>query len=116
MVEVQSWTPKYVIISIDGGGIRGLIPGILLREIEKRIQEDYPEHLIADHVDMLAGTSTGGILSIGLANRIPTSELVKIYEDEGKEKIVFRPPHGMSDWIPDFIESFGHAQYSNGGL
>jgi patatin-like phospholipase/acyl hydrolase len=81
---VESWTPKYVIITIDGGGIRGLIPGLILKEIEKRIQEDFPEHLIADHVDMFSGTSTGGILSIGLANRIPASELVKIYEEEGK--------------------------------
>lgn len=46
------------ILSIDGGGIRGIIPGTILEEIEK----DFNIR-IADYFDLIAGTSTGGILA-----------------------------------------------------
>ena len=50
------------ILSIDGGGIRGLIPGIVLAAIEKSTQTP-----IARLFDVIAGTSTGGILACGLS-------------------------------------------------
>jgi patatin-like phospholipase/acyl hydrolase len=57
--------PKLKILSIDGGGIRGVIPGIILMEIEKRIQEKTknPSAKLGDYFDFFAGTSTGGILA-----------------------------------------------------
>ena len=53
------------ILSIDGGGIRGIIPGQILVTLEKRLQEldNNPNGKIADYFDMIAGTSTGGILT-----------------------------------------------------
>ncbi|MFH1319995.1 MAG: patatin-like phospholipase family protein [Bacteroidota bacterium] len=53
------------ILSIDGGGIRGIIPGQVLVALEKKLQEKSknPGARIADHFDLLAGTSTGGILT-----------------------------------------------------
>src|SRR5260370_10964232 len=54
--------PKLVkILSIDGGGIRGIVPAMLLAEIERRTQQP-----IATLFDLVAGTSTGGILALGL--------------------------------------------------
>jgi uncharacterized protein len=53
--------PKYKILSIDGGGIRGIIPAMILAEIEKRTQKP-----IFSMFDLIAGTSTGGILALGL--------------------------------------------------
>ncbi|NDJ23281.1 patatin [Nostoc sp. B(2019)] len=53
--------PKYKILSIDGGGIRGIIPALILAEIEKRTQKP-----ISSLFDLIAGTSTGGILALGL--------------------------------------------------
>jgi patatin-like phospholipase/acyl hydrolase len=49
------------ILSIDGGGIRGVIPAKLLAEIERRTGKR-----IAELFDFIAGTSTGGILAVGL--------------------------------------------------
>lgn len=66
--------PKYAIISIDGGGIRGLVPALILQKIESEVGK--PIH---EFVDLVAGTSTGGILALGLASGIKTEELVKIY-------------------------------------
>lgn len=56
---------KIKILSIDGGGIRGIIPGTILTHVEKEIQKrtDNPNARIADYFDLIAGTSTGGILT-----------------------------------------------------
>lgn len=75
------------ILSIDGGGIRGVIPGRVLEQIEERT--DQP---IADLFHMIAGTSTGGILAAGLSTpgdngrpRLSAADLVAIYRDQGKD-------------------------------
>lgn len=52
------------VLSIDGGGIRGVLPGQIMVAIEKQIQKktNNPEARLADYFDLMAGTSTGGIL------------------------------------------------------
>ena len=73
------------ILSIDGGGIRGIIPGAVLAAIEKSTQKP-----IAGLFDLIAGTSTGGILACGLSApgkdgnpRFPASSLVEMYINDG---------------------------------
>jgi patatin-like phospholipase/acyl hydrolase len=52
------------ILSIDGGGIKGIIPGMVLVELEERLKQrtGNPATFLADYFDYFAGTSTGGIL------------------------------------------------------
>ena len=59
---------KVTIISIDGGGIRGIIPGTILALIEKKLQDQLsgPDARLVDYIDFVAGTSTGGILGCGM--------------------------------------------------
>ena len=62
----QPW-PKgrlFRILSIDGGGIKGLLPASYLAAIERDFLDG---GRIADRFDMVAGTSTGGIIALGLA-------------------------------------------------
>lgn len=55
---------KIRILSVDGGGIRGVLPGTILAQLEKILQtKSNSERKIGDYFDMIAGTSTGGILS-----------------------------------------------------
>jgi patatin-like phospholipase/acyl hydrolase len=75
------------ILSIDGGGIRGIIPATLLRELERRL--DRPA---ARLFDLIAGTSTGGILALGLTldngqkePRYSAAELRDLYLKHGRE-------------------------------
>jgi len=53
------------ILSIDGGGIRGIIPGQILVALEEKLKamDNNPDARIADYFDLIAGTSTGGILT-----------------------------------------------------
>jgi predicted acylesterase/phospholipase RssA len=56
------------VLSIDGGGIRGLIPATILACLEAKLQElDGPEARIADYFDVIAGTSTGALITSMLA-------------------------------------------------
>ena len=68
------------VLAIDGGGIRGLIPALVLAEIEERTSRR-----IAELVDMIAGTSTGGILAcaLGKPDPLPAAEVAALYVEEG---------------------------------
>nr|BAJ93392.1 predicted protein [Hordeum vulgare subsp. vulgare]BAJ94292.1 predicted protein [Hordeum vulgare subsp. vulgare] len=56
------------ILSIDGGGVRGIIPATILAFLEKELQKlDGADARIADYFDVIAGTSTGGLLTVMLA-------------------------------------------------
>ncbi len=85
---------KKVILSIDGGGIRGIIPGQILLHTEKLLQEISGDkgRRIADHFDLIAGTSTGGILSCAYLMpgkdgrpKYKALDVVKIYFERGQE-------------------------------
>ncbi|KAL0321984.1 UNVERIFIED_CONTAM: Patatin-like protein 3 [Sesamum calycinum] len=78
------------VLSIDGGGIRGIIPGTILAHLESRLQEiDGPNARIADYFDLIAGTSTGGLLTSMLAvpgndNRpiFPAKNITRFYFEQ----------------------------------
>jgi patatin-like phospholipase/acyl hydrolase len=81
--------PLFTILSIDGGGIRGIIPAMILAEIERRTG-----YRIAQMFDLIAGTSTGGVLALGLTlpqnaeikrPKFKASQLVSFYEEDGRE-------------------------------
>jgi patatin-like phospholipase/acyl hydrolase len=57
------------VLTIDGGGIRGLIPGTVLAYLETELQKiDGPEARLAHYFDYIAGTSTGGLITAMLAS------------------------------------------------
>ena len=66
------------ILSIDGGGIKGTQPAAFLAGLEEDLDEP-----IGRYFDLIAGTSTGGILAIGLALGIPAKTLLELYENRG---------------------------------
>ena len=68
------------VLAIDGGGIRGLIPALVLTELERRTGRRSFEMF-----DLIAGTSTGGILACALCapDPLPASDLVELYTGEG---------------------------------
>ncbi|KAJ0592161.1 putative patatin-like phospholipase domain, Acyl transferase/acyl hydrolase/lysophospholipase [Helianthus annuus] len=56
------------VLSIDGGGVRGLIPATILEFLERELQKlDGEDARIADYFNIIAGTSTGGLITAMLA-------------------------------------------------
>lgn len=117
------------VLSIDGGGIRGIIPALVLAEIES--QSGRP---ISELFDLIVGTSTGGILALGLTMPDQSSivkpaytakQLVKFYELKGQIifpslggskniRWIFRPKYseeGIEQVLKDFFRDtlIGHA-------
>jgi len=73
------------VLSIDGGGIRGIIPAMVIAHIERRMRQ--PAHEL---FDLMVGTSTGGILALGLSRpgsgrdaQFSARRVVKLYEEQG---------------------------------
>jgi uncharacterized protein len=96
------------VLSIDGGGIRGLIPALVLAEIEARTGRR-----VAELVDMIAGTSTGGILAcaLGKPDPLPASEIASLYIEEGP-KIFDRSLLKQITSLGGYLDE----RYSAGGL
>lgn len=111
----------FKVLSIDGGGLRGIIPAMVLTEIEERTGRP-----IAETFDLIAGTSTGGMLALGLVMpgdggkpRYTAKELVGIYEEQGARIFAQRassmggifeeryPSEGMEGVLEDY---FGEAR------
>lgn len=83
---------RFQVLSIDGGGIRGLFAAKVLE-----IWETQLGHPVIDHFDLLMGTSTGGIIALGLAAGMPAKELVSFYERDGAK--IF-PKYGqVAKWL-----------------
>ena len=75
------------ILAIDGGGIRGIIPAVVISHIEKQVGKS-----AAECFDLMVGTSTGGILALSLARpgtgsraQFSARRVVKLYEDHGAD-------------------------------
>ncbi|MDX6668291.1 MAG: hypothetical protein QOK04_1671 [Solirubrobacteraceae bacterium] len=75
------------VLSIDGGGIRGIIPALVLAEVERRT-----DRRVHELFDLIAGTSTGGIIALAMTvpgpdgrSRWRASELAELYRDKGGE-------------------------------
>lgn len=89
---------KRRILSIDGGGIRGIIPAIVLNYIEERTGKR-----IATMFDFIAGTSTGGILALGLTRKNSDSSINREPEYTAAELVNFYRKYGQkvfNEYIP----------------
>jgi uncharacterized protein len=84
----------FKVLSIDGGGILGLFPAKILQLVEEQLQKEHGgDVFIADFVDLVSGTSTGGVLALAIACKIPMAKIVQLYENCGPK--VFRNSTGM---------------------
>ena len=81
------------ILAIDGGGIRGTFPAAFLANLEKDL-----EHPIGRYFDLISGTSTGGIIAIGLALGMRAEEILKLYEEKGA-RIFAQSGSGLAAWL-----------------
>ncbi len=89
------------VLSIDGGGIRGLIPAVILDHIETTTGKP-----ISQLFHLIAGTSTGGILALGLVRpgeaqgkpRYSAADMIRLYEEAGPTIFAHSPSERI--WKP----------------
>lgn len=89
------------IISIDGGGIKGVFPAAFLSAIEETTGKK-----VSDYFDLIVGTSTGGIIALGLGMGFSAKEILQFYEELGPE--VFQ-----GNRLIRFLRSIGISKYDN---
>lgn len=103
------------ILSIDGGGMRGVIPAVILNAIATQLEEAGDRRPLYAHFDLIAGTSTGGLLALALAAPVEKTNLPLdsrfvsyIYEQEEpslSDKLWGRkPPKNLKGTLPFGIE------------
>lgn len=84
---------KFKIISLDGAGVRGAYTAAALATLQSKIETQ-----LTDHFDLIVGTSTGGIITIGLGLGVTPQELVEFYRKKGKE--IFP----ITGWLSGYIQ------------
>jgi patatin-like phospholipase/acyl hydrolase len=77
------------ILSIDGGGIKGVFPAAFLSAIEQSLG-----HPLADYFDLIAGTSTGGIIALGLGLGLSPDQILHFYK--ANATVIFPEAQGLS--------------------
>ena len=76
----------FKILSLDGGGIKGIFPGGILTYLE---EDCLGGKSVGDYFDLITGTSTGGIIALGLGAGLSARELMDLYVAQGHR--VFPP-------------------------
>jgi uncharacterized protein len=74
--------PDFIILSCDGGGVRGLITAMLLADLNPAFLRK---------VSLYAGTSTGSIIALGLAAGVPIGQIVDLYRSMANCQEIFKP-------------------------
>lgn len=85
---------RFQILSLIGGGIRGAFITSYLKELEQKLGRP-----IAESFDLIAGTSTGGIIAAGLALGMSAEAMHKFYIDYGRQIFSPRPPYRAKGWM-----------------
>ena len=118
------------ILSLDGGGIRGILTGKVLETLEEKLNDAYAKKhgaprakpiRLGEYFDLIAGTSTGGILTCILlcpSEDDPTypmfsaKEAVDIYLKKGPS--IFKPT--LFGRLPGFLEGFGGSKFGEDSM
>ncbi|MDJ0658196.1 MAG: patatin-like phospholipase family protein [Crocosphaera sp.] len=83
----SSHQKQFKILSLDGGGVRGMISATIVKEIEHQLElycqkNNQPILKLHDYFDVVAGTSTGSILAAGIASKMSANQLIELYQNQ----------------------------------
>ena len=96
--------PKKRILVLDGGGIKGAFAASFLQTIEENTGKK-----IADHFDLIAGTSTGGIIALGLGLGMSANEITQFYVNDGPRIFGQQNPLDEHGWFSRCASKLGGA-------
>ncbi|MGK7919655.1 MAG: CBASS cGAMP-activated phospholipase [Trichodesmium sp.] len=99
------------ILCLDGGGIRGIMPACILQKIEQQLGSP-----LKDHFDLIAGTSTGSILALGIAIGKSPEELLNLYLEKGLQIFPYQSLFSPKRLPLIFQYGISAPKFSNKGL
>lgn len=100
------------ILTLDGGGVHGVFTLQILRRIETLLAPRYPEKsrfVLADHFDLIAGTSTGAIIASMLSWGASVDEIEGFYVEQAPA--IFFPSSYLRRWIYNRFTSDGISRF-----
>lgn len=122
------------VLSIDGGGLRGIIPSLILEALQTKLELRGGESNLYKLFDLIAGTSTGGLIASAItvpstademnksSYELDINSIVKLYEDDGADifptgklnslrilKQAFQPKYSAKNYEKILKETFGDA-------
>jgi patatin-like phospholipase/acyl hydrolase len=110
MMAQSNEPPFFRILTLDGGGIRGVFPAAFLAKLEEHLDEP-----VGRYFDLIVGTSTGAIIAVGLGLGLSAAEILSFYERCGPE--IFDQHRGpIANWINRRMRNTRHwfgRKYSN---
>lgn len=101
----------FKILSIDGGGIKGLYSARILQQFEENLQKENndPDLRIVDYFDLICGTSTGGLIALAISLRKPMVDICDFYEKHGSK--IFPSPNSF--YRKYIRQTFFRGKYSD---
>jgi patatin-like phospholipase/acyl hydrolase len=102
---------RYRILSLSGGGVRGLITAVWLNRLEQKLGSP-----IAQHFDLIAGTSTGAIIACGLSAGIRAQAIVNLYQNRCREIFPDRIQRTLNRFTRLFDQGADAPRYDGQGL
>ena len=115
------------ILCLDGGGMRGIIPVVILSKLEQYMRQFHADKTLASYFDLIAGTSTGGLIALSLTcpstlktidykngKQVDLKELEDVYMTIGKE--VFPAPSNDFFGIARAVRQVAFDKYPYSGI
>lgn len=93
MTHNSSKDHNFQILALDGGGIKGLFSAAFLAKLEDDLSIK-----ITDHFDLITGTSTGGIIALGLASGMRPNKIVEFYQEYGPKIFGYEGHKWLKCW------------------
>ncbi|ABG51055.1 Patatin [Trichodesmium erythraeum IMS101] len=99
------------ILCLDGGGIRGIMPARILQKVEERLGGP-----LKDHFDLIAGTSTGSILAVGIGLGKSPEEMLNLYLEKGLQIFPYQSLFSLKRLPIIFKYGLSAPKFSHEGL
>ncbi|OUL18390.1 patatin [Nostoc sp. RF31YmG] len=109
---------SFKILSLDGGGMRGVISARILQEVEQQVRKQKGQNL-NEYFDLITGTSTGSILAAGIALGKTSAELIDLYINEGRRIFPLKQKNRYQrfpTFVKPILEALSPTKYSHEGL
>lgn len=102
----------FLVVAIDGGGVRGVLPAMLLQDLHRNAG------LRVERIDLLAGTSAGSLTAIGLAAGLSIDRITSVFQNEEDCRRIFTPNdradltrgRGIVRWLIRLVERLGRGR------